>query len=250
MLQRQPIVISHPLIARKTIWCPTLLGWGCLLALFSAIALLWALQGERFLSKTDRIPAEVLVVEGWIGIDGIHAASAEFNQGGYKYIVATSGLTNNRWDRERYSYASLAGEQLLQRGIARDRILIAMPLETEGHRTFQSAAAVWRTLRARNIHPASINVFTFGTHSRRSQLVFAKVFAPETKVGVISWVPTGYTSEPWWHSSERAGELLRETTGFLFEAILNSGRRSNAPSIAVPLSSFSSIRLDAQAAGK
>jgi hypothetical protein len=34
---------------------------------------------------------------------------------------------------------------------------------------------------------------------------------------------------PWWQSSERAREMITETAGYLFEAILNAGRRSNSP---------------------
>jgi hypothetical protein len=240
-------VILRHLVGRRTIWLPTLLGWALLLSLFSSLVSLWLFKGEAFLSRTKRSPAEVLVVEGWIGIEGIHAAGAEFIQGKYAYIVTTNGLTNNRWDRDQFNYASLASEQLLQMGIARDRVIVAPPLETEGHRTFQSAAAVWRALRDKDIHPTAINVFTFGTHARRSQLVYSKVFAPEVEVGVISWVPAGYTQKRWWHSSDRAVEMIRETVGFSFELLLNSGRRSNSPSIAAPLGSLTRIRLDARA---
>jgi hypothetical protein len=41
---------------------------------------------------------------------------------------------------------------------------------------------------------------------------------------VISWTPPSYASEPWWRSSERAGDLLKESVGFALEALLNSGR--------------------------
>ena len=65
----------------------------------------WFAYGESFLSLTQRLPADVLVVEGWIGRAGIRAAVAEFEQSGYQYIVATGGLTSGRWEDERASYA-------------------------------------------------------------------------------------------------------------------------------------------------
>jgi hypothetical protein len=40
-------------------------------------------------ARIFRLPAEILVVEGWIGRDGIRAAEAEVEQGGYQYVVAT-----------------------------------------------------------------------------------------------------------------------------------------------------------------
>jgi hypothetical protein len=91
------------------------------------------------------------------------------------------------------------------------------------------AVAAWRALQTKEIQPTSINVFTRSSHARRSRLVFAKVFGSGTKVGVISWTPPGYENEPWWRSSERAIDFLKETVGYPFELLLNSGRWSNAP---------------------
>lgn len=177
----------------------------------------------------DRRPAEVLVVEGWIGYDGIRSAAEEFKGGDYQYIVTTSGLTTNRWAGNRNSYSVLAEERLLQLGIPREKVILAKPEDAEGHRTFKSAVAVWRVLQARQIHPTAIVVFTFGTHGRRSRLIYEKVFKPPTLVGVISWTPPGYTDDWWWHSSDRATDIIKETIGYVFEKLLNSGRKSNYP---------------------
>ena len=49
---------------------------------------------------------------------------------------------------------------------------------------------------------------------------------PETEVGVVGWTPSGYQALPWRRSSDRAKELLTETAGYIFEALLNSGRSS------------------------
>jgi hypothetical protein len=79
------------------------------------------------------------------------------------------------------------------------------------------------TLDAQGIHPKSINVFTLGAHARRSELVFSKA-CPGTEIGIIGWQPPGYRTTPWWHSSERAIDLLVQTVGFFYEFLLNSGR--------------------------
>jgi hypothetical protein len=108
-------------------------------------------------------------------------------------------------------------------------VILAKPPDVQNHRTFASAVAVWRILHARGIQTKAVNLFTQGAHARRSRLVFAKVLLPETKVGVISWNPPGYDAGPWWKSSDRALELLKETVGVLYESVLNSGRTSNSP---------------------
>lgn len=221
--------MKFPLFQRRTVWWPTFLGWIGLMIVVIGPGVLWWFFGENFLATTKREPAEILVVEGWIGINGIQAAKAEFERGGYTYVLTTGGVAYNNWDRTRWDYAE-AGRQLLVRaGLPAEKIITAQALETEDHRTFKSAITSWRALNAKGIHPQSLNIFSVGAHARRSRLVFAKVYGSEVKVGMIAWTQYDYAVEPWWHSSERADAFIKETVGYLFELLLNSGRGSNAP---------------------
>jgi hypothetical protein len=218
------------LFERRTLWYPTWLGSFCIALILAAPAAWWCCDGESFLSLTERRPAEVLVVEGWIGPDGVRAAAAEFAQGGYKYVVASGGVTKSEgWQEGGWSYAEGAQHQLIRSGVAEARIIVATAKDVELQFIFESAVAVSRALQAKGIHPKNVNVFTFGPHARRSRLVFAKVCQPETKVGVISWVPSKQEMVPWWYSSDRAIDLLTETAGYVYEACFNSGRLSNSP---------------------
>jgi hypothetical protein len=217
------------LVQRSTIWFPTWLGSFFIASLLLISVAWWVARGESFLSVTRPLPAEVLVVEGWIGRPGIRAAVEEFERRGYQYIVASGGLTSGRWEDPAASYAEMAAGEIIRSGVPKERIIVATAKYTESHRTFESAVAVWRALQAAGIHPKNLNVLTFGPHARRSRLVFAKVDGPGTEVGVIGWVPPGYVAVPWWRSSERAKELLGETAGYLYEVLFNSSRSSNSP---------------------
>jgi hypothetical protein len=121
----------------------------------------------------------------------------------------------------------MAAFELAELGVPRDKIIVAPCKDTESRRTFESAAAVLRALAAAHLQPQALNVFTYGPHARRTRLVYSKVFAAETDVGVITWKPPEYGSEPWWRSSQRAKEFLSETAGYIFELLLNSGRLTN-----------------------
>jgi hypothetical protein len=218
---------------RRTILLPTLAGWACLIILFGGGTTAWWLTAESFFSVTDRRPADVLVVEGWIGLEGIAAAKAEFERGGYRCLVAAGGPVHNRWDSRALNYADNVVEELLHLGMPQREILIARQVDTAGHRTFASAIAARDSLRAAGIRPKAVNVFTLGPHARRSHLTFAKVFQPDIPVGVISWTQAEYAGESWWRSSERAEDLIKESIGWPYELLLNSGRTSNSTTEAI-----------------
>jgi uncharacterized SAM-binding protein YcdF (DUF218 family) len=216
------------LFQRRTVWCPTFLGLLCILLLLAVPVIWWCISGESFLSSTQRFPAEVLVVEGWIGSDGVRAAATEFGQRGYRYVVATGGVAKAKgWGQPGWSYAEGADHELIRSGVPEEQIIFAPSADTESQRTYASAVAVSRALQARGVHSKSLNVFTLGPHLKRSCLVFAKVLGPGTEVGGVGWTPSNYQALPWWRSSDRAKDLLTETAGYLYEALLNSGRGSD-----------------------
>jgi hypothetical protein len=217
------------LFRRSTVLCPTWPGSFCIGFVLFLLISAWFTCGESYLAETHRSEADILVVEGWIGRKGISAAVQEFERGAYRYIVASGGLTSGLWESEPESYAQMAASEMIRLGVPQEEILVATSENTEKHRTFESAVAVWRTLRNAGIKPKALNVFTFGPHARRSALVFAKVNAGVAKVGVIALVPPDYQHERWWHSSERAKQLLEETIGYIYEVLFNSGRPSNSP---------------------
>lgn len=226
------------LIQRRTIWFPTWLGLFCLAVLLAIPLVWWCFCGESFLSPTDRLPAEVLVVEGWIGENGVRAAAAEFRSGGYQYVVATGARPDEekgwQWQYPGWSYAQGAANELARAGIPKEKIILAPTENSERARTFESAVSVFQTLESLTIKPASINVFTWGPHARRTRLVFAKVYTNRARIGVISWVRAARPAEAWWQSSEQAKEFLTESVGYLFEWLFNSGRWTSSPDGYIP----------------
>lgn len=213
---------------RRNVWCLTWLGWLCTLLIIAFPLVWWCRCGASFLSSTHRVPAGILVVEGWIGREGVRAAGQEFQSRGYQLIVTAGGPTSSeRWEDARSNYAEMAARELIRSGVPKDRIVVAPAREVERQRTYESAVAVRRALWDGHLPFKALNVFTWGTHARRTRLVFAKVFPSPLGVGVIGWVPSRPEATSWWQSSERAKEFLTETVGYAYEALFNSGRGSS-----------------------
>jgi hypothetical protein len=220
---------STRFVQRQMVWWPTRLGWLCGMMFVATCVISWTLLAERWLSLTAREPAKVLVVEGWIGLEGMKAAADEFNLGKCDLVVGTGGLTGERWNVARWNYAEMATKELRRLGIPPEQVLPARAREIESQRTFEAAVAAWKALQAAGVRPQAINVLTRGPHARRSRLIYARVFGDDTKVGVISWTPESEVATPWWGSSDRASDLIKESVGYPFELFLNSGRSSNSP---------------------
>jgi hypothetical protein len=210
---------------RREVLCPTLAGWALLVLVAGGAGAGWWWCGEDFLAVTNRPGNEVLVVEGWIGHDGVRAAAAEFRSGRYHYAVATGGgMARESWDAVKLSYAEVAERDLLAAGVPRTAVILAIPRETEEQRTFECAMATRSALARQSISPHFLTVFTIRAHARRSRAIFAKAAPSGTKVGVIAWRPPDEGAGPWWHSSDRAEEFLKETVGTLYEFLCDSGR--------------------------
>ena len=107
--------------------CPTGFGWLFLLIAILAPVALWWWRGEAFFSMTERLPAQVLVLEAWTGPEGAQGAAAEFHRpdSRYPYIVDAGGYTGESWTTRRWDSSEIARQQLVRFGIPSDKILVA-----------------------------------------------------------------------------------------------------------------------------
>lgn len=235
----RPPASKRILFQRKTVWWPTGLGWCCLLVPPGFLLASWVFLGETFLASTNRVEADTLVVEGWIGRESLPFVKEEFERGDYKQLVVTGGLTGHSWSQDRWSVTEIARKELVRLGFPTNKLVLAPCPDVENQRTYESAVAAKRLMDTQSLHPKAINVISRGPHVRRTYLVYRKVFGPSVKIGAISWNPYAGHGNAWWRNSVRSKELLDETFGFAYEALLGSGRRDGTLAIRwVLLASF------------
>jgi hypothetical protein len=77
---------------------------------------------------------------------------------------------------EGWNHTQIAAEELLKCGVPQKQIIVAGRPDVETQRAFASALAVVRKLEQQGIMSGAVNVFTFGSHSQRSKLVYEKAF--------------------------------------------------------------------------
>lgn len=210
------------LFRRRELWWPTGLGWAALLLALVAPVALWWFFAESLLSRSAPVPTDILVLEGWIGTEGIAIAAKEFHTGGYRHVVVTGGWTGEAWTERRWSHVTIAEPVLRQA----EAIVLTETVEADHHRTHAAAIAARNAIRGLPYPPRGISVFTRSVHACRSRMIFSRWLGQLAPVGVVAWKPPGSEERDWWNHSYRAEDLLEETVGVLYELIV---RPSIAP---------------------
>lgn len=217
--------MGFELVRKRTVPVPTwrgilLIGIIVALSAFAASKTLHA-----FLSVTHRVSANVLVVEGWLSDENLHTALSEFNQGKYELLVTTGGpLPKGKYLSGCEDYAELSTQTLRKLGMTQSQLLTATSPGGAKHRTYRSAAAAKDKLASRRLPLKGINILSSAVHTRRTGLVFQKVFGPSIPVGTIALAPEDYDPERWWTSSEGVKVVFSELLGWGYEYFLGSLR--------------------------
>jgi hypothetical protein len=208
-------------IAKKECWVPTLWGWTVVFALLVICGGALVMNADSFLSPVRPVTPDVLVVEGWLPDYALESAALEFKKHPYRLCVTTGApLETGSYLSEYRNFADIASLTLRKLGIDSSRV-VAVPAPTVNKdRTYASSIALreWFDKTGYSVH--SVNVFSLGCHSRRSQMLFAKALGRNVIVGVIACGDRSYDRRRWWHYSAGVrmvtGEGLAYMYGLLF----------------------------------
>jgi hypothetical protein len=184
----------------------------CVIALLS----FGFLNIHAFLAKSSPVDADVLVVEGWLPDYALQSALAEFRQGSYQKLITIGGsLPRGFYLSEYKNFAELAAATLTALGLDREQILIVADPSESQNRTYSSAVILDRWLATSQLQIKALNLYTLGTHARRSWLLFKKTLEPQISVGIIANEPLNYDAKNWSHSSEGVRTVISELLAYL-----------------------------------
>ena len=205
------------LLVRKPRWGLSWTAWLILAAAFGTVTVWMRCESYLFLSPTDRLGGEYLVVEGWIPAYGLKEAKDLFDKGGYrKVIVSGCVAVEELKGNPRATYADWGAGKLQLLGMNTESIQPVPCYVLQKDRTYNSAVAVRDWFEQNKIPVAAIDVVSMGAHSRRSRLMYEKAFHDMVKVGIFAVEDRGFDPSHWWRTSEGVREVLGETIAYFY----------------------------------
>jgi len=175
-----------------------------------------------FLSPSNPVPAEVLVVEYWLPDYALQGAVAEFKRGHYKYVMTSGTEFPRGWGSSSLykTGADLAAATLAAMGLETNCIVVLSPSQAVRDRTYSRAVAIAEWLEATNPMARAVNLYSLGPHARRSRLLYQKALGKKVKVGVFAHPPDSYDPNRWWSASNGFRDVTGEALAYFYARTL------------------------------
>ena len=199
---------------RRSLPLPTWRTWFVLVTTVGLLAWWLVPRTHGWLAVVDPVEGSpYLIVEGWVPDYVMEEAIAYTKATPVKRIFTTGvPLDTGTFLSDYRDYAHLSAASLAKMGVDPQLICPAPAMEVKTERTRAMAAALKKILDAENIPSAErrINLYTLGTHARRSHRIFQDTLGPDWKVGVVSVPSSDYDQEKWYRQSAGAKTVINE----------------------------------------
>ena len=199
----------------------TRLGWIVILltVIFSFIICIHSLH--PFLALSARIDGDIMVVEGWLPDYALQKAVDDFQHGSYKLLVTTGGpLVQGSHLAEYGTVAELAAATITKIGFDTNKLVPIPTPAVDRDRTYASAIELNKWLVNANMNIESLDIYSFGPHSRRSWVLFQYVFDPNIAVGIVAIENRSYDSRKWWKTSSGVRTVLSEIIAYFYARLI------------------------------
>ncbi len=173
---------------------------------------------NAFLSVSKPIDCKTLVLEGWLPDYAVKELMKEYYEKDYKNLIITGIPTHKGYYVTQFNTsAEIAGKTLAMLGFdTTDIAMVTIPQSIQTDRTYTTAIALEEYLEENFPDVKKINVFTLGSHARRSRLLFKRALAPEIKIGIIASDNQEYNKDKWWNTSRGFRTVTNEAIGYLY----------------------------------
>ncbi|MBW4488727.1 MAG: YdcF family protein [Trichocoleus desertorum ATA4-8-CV12] len=161
-------------------------------------------------------------MEGWLPDYAIEEAIAEYERGPYEKLITTgTPLSRGYYLAEYKNFAELTAATFLALGFDPNQLVAVPTPKVETDRTYTSAVTLQQWVSTSGLRVTGVNLFTLGTHARRSWLIFRQALAPSVPVGAIAVEPRAYEVKHWWRSSEGVRTVISEVIAYLYARLVS-----------------------------
>ena len=193
-------------------------GQGSLLLILLIAGLLYGTVTHLypFLAQNHPIPnAEIVIIEGWLPDAELKEAVRNIQPS--QLIVTTGGpITFGGSLLKEKTYAEITAARLRLMGLSDEKILCAPAPDVRFDRTYASALAARDALKQRGLSGKSCNVYSMGSHSRRSLYLYKLTFGADYPIGIVSLESQEADLRHWWRSSLAFKQVLGELTSWIY----------------------------------
>ena len=207
------------LFQRRVCLLPTWRGLLLLFVISLSLAALAIFQIHPFLALNAPIEADALVVEGWVPNYVLRETMQEFRRGHYRKLYVTGVPIEIGGDETNdQSYAEFAADKLIRMGMDSAFVEAVPAPHIMQDRTYTSALALKHRLHQQD--GLRLNLVSFGTHARRSRLLFQQAFGPDAKIGIISIENREYDPLRWWKYSAGVRSVIDELIAYVYARLI------------------------------
>ena len=209
------------LLQRRECLVPTWQGLFMFILLGAGFLLIAILNVQSFLTLTEPVKAEVLVVEGWVPDYVLEKAAVEFERGHYSKLYVTGGPIEAGGMLSDYkTFAELGASILVKMGVSSSVIEAVPAPAVRRDRTYASALALKSRLHQQATAVTGMNLISIGVHARRSHLLFQKAFDNDVRVGIIAIENRNYSNERWWKFSDGVRAVIDELFAYIYALLV------------------------------
>ncbi|MGE0019536.1 MAG: hypothetical protein AB7S72_07710 [Draconibacterium sp.] len=193
-----------------------------ILMLFFSLAIFYVLftRFPLYLSKSNPVNGEFLVLDGQLPDYAIEQAITIFDQNKYKAIVVMGGrLPSGHYITGKKTMAEITYSTFIALDFDSTKLILIKGQQVLKDRTYTSGLYLKKWFEEQKIQTTKIDILSVGCHAKRSQYLFQKALGNNFEIGVVAIKDKGYNINKWWKTSNGVRSVISEVIALIYATV-------------------------------
>ena len=165
----------------------------------------------------------MLIIDGPIPEYAVDNVITEFEKGDYQFLATVGGpISRGYLVSDLRTYSELVAAALVNQSFDSNKIVVISRGQVLADRTYANAVSFKKWHRESGQTVGSVNIFSIGTHARRTRLLYQKALGKSISVGIIAADNLEYEDNLWWKSSVGFRTVIGESIAYFYARFLFS----------------------------